>query len=178
MDVVVKWPGIVHDARMFANSKLNLMLKYGTIPPCRAKILDEEVPVFIIGDPAYPLMPYLMKEYAGGGTNSHEQYFGYRLCSARNVIECAFGRLKARFGCLKRAMDINLHDLPGVIYACFVLNNYCELNNESVSEERVRSALSYDQDFQPGTTTNRYMTDCNETDGKRIRRLLTKYFDP
>ena len=124
------------------------------------------MPVFIIGDPAYPLMPYLMKEYAGGGTNSHEQYFGYRLCSARNVIECAFGRLTARFSCLKRAMDINLHDLPSVIYACFVLHDYCELNNESVSEERVRSAISYDQDFQPGTATNRYMTDYNETDGK------------
>ena len=45
-----------------------------------------------------------------------EQYFtnSYRLCSARNVIECAFGRLKARFGYLKRAMDINLDELPYV----------------------------------------------------------------
>lgn len=178
MDVVVKWPGCVHDARMFANSRLNHMLKNGTIPPCRTKILDEEVPVFIIGDPAYPLMPYLMKEYAGGGTNCQEQYFGYRLCSARNVIECAFGRMKARFGCLKRAMDINILDLPNVIYACFVLHNYCELNNESVNEETVRSALSYDQEFQPDTSANRYMTDCNETEGKRIRRILTNYFDP
>ena len=88
------------------------------------------------GDPAYSLMPYLMKEYAGGGTNIQEQYFGYRLCSAKNVIECAFGRLKARFGSLKRAMDINLDELLFVIYACFVLHNFCELNNESINRKR------------------------------------------
>ena len=82
-------------------------------------------------------MLYLMKEYAGGGTNIQEQYFGYRLCSARNVIKCAFGRLKARFGSLKRAMAINLDELLFVIYACYVLHNFCELNNESINEETV-----------------------------------------
>ena len=177
MDVVVKWPGSVHDARMFANSRLNHLLKHELIPPCRRKILDGDVPVFIIGDPAYPLMPYLMKEYAGGGTNRQEQYFGYRLCSARNVIECAFGRLKARFGCLRRAMDINLDELPFVIYACFVLHNYCELHNESINEETVRMTINYDRDFQPPLATNR-LASSNETEGKRIRRILTNYFDP
>jgi hypothetical protein len=80
-------------------------------------------------------MPYVMKEYAEGSTTQQEQYFGFRLCSARNVIDCAFGRLKARFGCVKRAMDINLDELPYVIYACFVLHKFCELHNESIKRE-------------------------------------------
>lgn len=38
-----------------------------------------------------------MKEYANGGGNVQEQYFGLKLCQSRMVIECLFGRLKARF---------------------------------------------------------------------------------
>ena len=68
-------------------------------------------------------------------------------------------------------MDINIDDLPMVIYACFILNNYCEMNNESIHEELVRRLVSYDHDFQPPTAANRYSTVRNEAEGKRVRKL-------
>ena len=76
-DVVVKWPGSVHDVRIFLNFSINGMLQNRIMPPCE-KILAEgrdPVPVFLLGDPAYPLLPFLMKKFSGGGRNEREKLF-------------------------------------------------------------------------------------------------------
>ena len=178
-DVVVKWPGSVHDARMFANSNINNLLRTGGIPPCHKRIVEDEVavPVCILGDPAYPLLPFVMKEFPGGGNTVQEQFFGWRLSSARIVIECAFGRLKGRFGALRRDMDITITHLPYIIYACFVLHNFCETQNEKIGDDTIAAAVQNERAFQPPTTGNRYTQCNNEVSGKKVRNIYVTYFD-
>ena len=63
-------------------------------------------------------------------------------------------------------MDINLHDLPTMIYACFALRNYCEVNKESICEDRVRLVMEEEQESQPKTKHTTIQS--NESEGSRV----------
>ena len=117
-----------------------------------------------------------MKDFSKGGKNSSERFFGQHLCSARMVLECAFGRLKARFGSLRREINMNLKDISVVIHYCFILHNFCEIRQEAVSQNDVLVARNYNVEFQPETDTG-YEVNNNEAGGKRIRNIFVKYFE-
>ena len=54
--ILIKWPGRVHDSRIFCTSKINEMLRNGSIPSLtRVLVPDTDpVPFCVLGDPAYP----------------------------------------------------------------------------------------------------------------------------
>ena len=58
-NVLIKWPGSVHDGRIFSNSSLNQQFRDGTIPSFEKGIVQDEplVTICLLGDPAYPLLP-------------------------------------------------------------------------------------------------------------------------
>ena len=144
MDVDCRWPGCAHDAKVFANSQINNALKSGNLPGTFNNLLPgyDKIPNYIIGDPAYPLTPFCMKEYQSCKTNS-EVLFSNMLREARNPVECAFGRLKARWSILTRKMDLKLENIPIVVMACFVLHNFCEWHNDTIDQEAVRAQMEW-----------------------------------
>ncbi|CAM4581506.1 unnamed protein product [Caretta caretta] len=74
-NINVGWPGKVHDARIFRNSGLFQKLQEGTLfPDQKITVGDVEMPICILGDPAYPLMPWLMKSYTGSLDSSQELF--------------------------------------------------------------------------------------------------------
>ncbi|CAM5177218.1 unnamed protein product [Eretmochelys imbricata] len=124
------WPGKVHDAHIFRNSGLFQKLQEGTlIPDQKITVGDVEMPIVILGDPAYPLMPWLMKLYTGS-LDSSQELFNYRLSKCRMVVECAFGHLKARWCSLLTQLDLSKTNIPTVITACCALHNICESKGE------------------------------------------------
>ncbi|XP_065435678.1 uncharacterized protein LOC135978883 [Chrysemys picta bellii] len=130
-NINVGWPGRVHDARIFRNTTLFKWLQQGTyFPDRKITIGDVEMPIVILGDPAYPLMPWLMKPYTGSLDRSQE-LFNYRLSKCRMAVECAFGHLKGRWRTLLTCSDLSQTNIPIVIAACCVLHNLCESKGET-----------------------------------------------
>ena len=49
------------------------------------------------------------------------------------------------------------------------------MNGESLTDDEVACAVSHELSSQPAQTPS---SECNNVEGKRIRRLLATYFDP
>ena len=112
MNVYVGWPGSVHDACIFSNSEVFAKGTSKTLLPNSVRTLaGVPVPVVIIGDPAYPLLPWLIKPYPRTGLSAKIRKFNARLSRARIVVQCAFGRLKGRWRSLLKRNDVKIeHD--------------------------------------------------------------------
>ena len=54
------------------------------------------------------------------------------LHSARNQVEHAVGRLKARWRILLRPIKVNMKNVLSIILSCFVLHNYCKKQHVSL----------------------------------------------
>ena len=148
-DVMVGWPGSVHDARVFANSSVYHKANQKEILNTnRVRIRGIDIYPFIVADSAYPLKSWLMKPFPYNSTMSSEKKkFNYILSRGRIVTENAFGRLKARWRRLMKRNDMDVSRVPPVVLACCILHNICEVHGESFS----RTWLEDMAEDQPGT---------------------------
>ena len=127
----------------------------------------------LLGDPAYPLLRWLMKGFPDTGNLTRtEKLFNYRLSKARVVVEHTYGRLKGRWRCLLKRLDIATESVPGLVGACCVLHNMCEMLGDR-----------FDQDWLEGIgarestrTSDSSTTSHSKASAVRIRKAFITYF--
>lgn len=176
IDVDIRWPGATHDAKVFSYSSIYRVLKEETQPYlCRTLLPGrDKVGLLLLGDPAYPLLPYIMKEYATCTTDA-EVLFNQMLRDARNAIECAYGRLKERWQILTMPINFKLQDVQSIILACFVLHNWCERHSVGIDDAAVLQQIQQDSLMQPSRAVERRYT-YTSSEGRNIRNIIKDYF--
>ncbi|KAJ6816998.1 protein ANTAGONIST OF LIKE HETEROCHROMATIN PROTEIN 1 [Iris pallida] len=126
LDIVTGWPG---------SMTMSLLLKFsGFFKLCEAgkrlhgpvKMSAEraEIREFIVGDCAYPLLPWLMTPYEGKGLSASMASFNAAHKGAVSLALRALSQLKGAWRILHKVMWWpDKHKLPNIILVCCLLHN-------------------------------------------------------
>ncbi|XP_029908331.1 putative nuclease HARBI1 [Myripristis murdjan] len=114
--LVAKWPGSVHDSRIFRESLLCQKLEQGQFSGV------------LLGDRGYACLPYLLTPYPDPGAGP-QMRFNVAHAKTRVRIEMTFGVIKARFTCL-RGLRVAPDRACRIISACVVLHNIATMRKE------------------------------------------------
>ncbi|KAI5100909.1 putative nuclease HARBI1, partial [Silurus meridionalis] len=108
-NVEAKWPGSVHDARIYQTF--------------------QQVQWFLLGDRGYPCLPYLMTPYPEPEPGPQTR-FNLPHSRTRDRVEMTIGILKSQFQSL-RGLRVSPERACDIIVACVVLHNISTIRGES-----------------------------------------------
>lgn len=125
----------------------------------------------VVGNPAYPLLDWLIKGYTNSPNLTPEQEsFNVYLGSLRVGVEMAFGKLKSRWRLLLNRSHFHFF-APTMIAICCALHNFCEKRN-GVNLNRLNDIHETDQLYPQPTQPVHASVGTND---KNAREALTKY---
>ena len=134
---------------------------------------NHTIPIFLVGDSAYPLLRWLIKPFPESPILTNRQKtFNYRICCGRIVVEMAFGRLKAHWRRLSKQNDMSIGNVPNVVAACCVLHNICEIRGDEFNGEWLQEV----EEMLPSTSTSPSTCTYTSTSGTAVRDTLVNYF--
>lgn len=130
-DVVVGSPGSYHDSSIFKSTPLYRTMKAASGDmwwQCGTEVQGVRIPFSILADSAYACETHVIPAFRDSQTrdSAAAARFNTVHSKTRNVIERAFGRLKARWRILFKRSEIKEKTYTTIVSACFVLHNICE----------------------------------------------------
>ncbi|XP_056619728.1 putative nuclease HARBI1 [Triplophysa dalaica] len=115
-NVEAKWPGSVHDSRIFRESHLCTLFERGDFDG------------ILLGDRGYACRQYFMTPFPEPNPGPQTRY-NAALARTRARIEMTFGQLKGRFQCLK-SLRVAPDRACDIIVACAILHNIATIRKE------------------------------------------------
>ncbi|XP_062327791.1 putative nuclease HARBI1 [Osmerus eperlanus] len=147
-NVEAKWPGSVHDSRIYRESTLS------------NRVANGEFHGHLLGDRGYPCQPTLMTPYHDPEPGP-QQWYNVAHCRTRARVEMTIGILKARFQCLRR-LRVKPERACDIIVACVVLHNIATIRGEQ--HPAVQNDPEDDHPLQPADVQN----------GREVRDILCR----
>ena len=173
LDVFASHPGRIHDSRLWENSEAKTYLEEKLLGSFSSEKLPG-IQNYILGDPGYTLEPWVIIEFLSCKTRA-EILFNMLLRSGRNVIERAFGRLKARWRYVSSTMGVDISRAPALIMSAFTLHNFLELEGDKIVnteayhtlyKKSVKSVIAYGHGPRDAAST---------PDGREVRQSIVAY---
>jgi hypothetical protein len=123
-DVSIGWPGSYPDDQVFEKSVMYQRVTRGNLKD-----------VWVVGNSGFPLMDGVLVPYNHQNLTWTQHAFNEKVGDIQKLCKDAFAKVKGRWSCLQKRTEVKIEDLPGVLGACCVLHNICEMRNEKMDPE-------------------------------------------
>ena len=118
----------------WSQSPMKKALENGTLNLPKPKSLSadsSDIPYVCVGEDAFPLTTYMMKQYPRKDLSPDKRIFNYRLSRARRISENAFGILANRWRVFRKPFALQPEKVKIVTFSVLILHNW--LRSESKS---------------------------------------------
>ncbi|CAK9176500.1 unnamed protein product [Ilex paraguariensis] len=151
-DIVTGWPGSLGDSMVLKSSSFYRLSEEGKRLNGKNMKLSKntELREYIVGDVAFPLLPWLLTPYRGRGLPDFEANFNRRHFASRMVAQRALARLKETWKIIQGVMwRPDKNRLPRIILVCCLLHNIViDLEDEVQDEMPMPFSHHHDSDYR------------------------------